>query len=257
MNKNKFFNLNLPDKIFGIEKSFLVLFLAPLGLFLLFLLSLRLILISKINDIYAVNKQIKTIEFDTNKIKQQNSYLMSIDQEELKKNAEYLDNAVLKDKRSYLLVEIIRGVANKFDYQIQSFSLTPGEIKNNESIKIVNSKDAAVRMPIDLSILGPKERSLDLVLALEKTLPILFIDKFEKKDIKDLCQLNLTVSSYYLGSKMNIETSNLNLNDLILSKQELELINKISSFTKIENNSMDVGTSIMFQKYQRDNPFSL
>lgn len=256
MKKNNFFGLNLPNKIFGIEKLFLGLFLAPFFLFLIFLLSLRLILIPKMNDISTLGGEIKKINNNTNKIKEQNKYLASINQEELERNADYLDNAVLKDKQAYLLVGIIRNVASKFDYQIDSFSLTPGEIKSDKLVKITNLEDA-VKLPISLSLIGPKEKNLDLILALEKTLPILFIDKFEKTDSNNYSQFNLTVSSYYIASKTNIETSNVTLSDLVLSKKELDLINTISSFNKIEDNSLSIGASGVFKEYQRDNPFSL
>lgn len=255
MKKNNFFSLNLPDRILGIEKSFLGLFLAPLALFLLFLVSFKFILIPKINEVSVLGGEIKKIKNNTNKLKEQNKYLASIDQEELEKNADYLDNAVLKDKKSYLLVGIIRGVANKFDYQITSFSLTPGEMKGEESTKMANIENS-VKLPISLSLIGPKEKSLELILALEKTLPILFIDKFEKRDSSDTSELDLVISSYYIGSK-NVETSNVALSDLILSKEESELITEISSFNKIENNPLDIGTSGSFKEYQRENPFSL
>jgi len=253
--KNIFFNFTLPDKIFGLEKALLFLFLSPLVLIILFLVSLNLVLIPKITNIGEVNNKISEVKGNTNKIREQNNYLMSIDQNELKKNADYLDNAVLKDKQSYLLVQVIREVANKFDYQIESFSLTPGELKDGETIKIATSQDT-VKMPVSLSVVGPKEKSLEFILALEKTLPILFIDKFETRTTGSLSQLNLIVSSYYLSDKANIETSNVALSDLILSKEEVALINRISNFTKIENNQSTPQQST-FQEYQRENPFSL
>lgn len=256
MKKNNFFDLKLPDKIFGLDKSFLGLFLIPLALFLLFLISLRLILIPKMNDISTISAEIKRIKTNTTKIKEQNAYLANLDQAELERNASYLDSAVLKDKKSYLLVGIIRSVANRFNYQIDSFSLTLGEIKSDESSKIIKSGDA-IRLPINLTLSGPKEESLNLILELEKTLPILFIDKFEKKDSKNLSQISLTISSYYLESNLNVEANNIALSDLILSKEELALISRISGFTKIENNTLDVGTSVNFKEYQRENPFSL
>lgn len=255
MKKNNFFNLNLPDKIFGLEKALLVLFLPPIGLIFLFLISLNLILMPKIAEIGGIKTKINDFSSKTKKIEEQNKYLMSINQEELKKNADYLDNAVLKDKRSYLLVEIIRGVANKFDYQIESFSLTPGELKGEDSTKSSISQDT-VKMPVSLLMIGPKEKSLELISALEKTLPILFIDKFETKNSGSLSKLDLVVSSYYVKDSVNLETNNLSLSDLILSNEEKDLITKISSFTKIEGNNQNGTESSSFQQYQRENPFS-
>ena len=256
MKKNNFFNLDLPDKVFGIEKSLLMLFLPSFGLILLFFIILNLVLIPKINEIGVIKNKINEIKTNTDKVKAQNKYLMSIDQEELKKDAEYLDNAVLKDKKSYFLVEIIRGVADDFNYQVESFNLTPGELKGEDSSIKISSSNDTVKMPVNLTMIGPKEKTLELISALEKTLPILFIDKFETKNSGELAQLNLTVSSYYINDKSDVETENITLDDLILSKEESSLITRISSFNKIENKQVGTGNS-QFKQYNRENPFSL
>lgn len=253
--KNNFLNLNLPDKILGVEKAFLVLFLPLFGLLVLFLISLNLVLLPKVNEIGEISKNINDIKAKTAKIQEQNDYLASVDQEKLNQIAGYLNDAVLKDKQSYVLVEIIRSVANNFNYQVQSFSLNPGELKNEETTQNAKLLDT-VKMPVTLSMIGPKENILDLISALEKTLPVLFIDKFETRNSGLMLQLNLVVSSYYIKDSVNVETNNLSLNDLIMSKEELDLIDRISAFTKIENNQTE-SDPVDFQKYQRENPFSL
>jgi len=248
-------NFKLPDKIFGLEKSLLTLFLPPFVLILFFFISLNLFIIPKIGEIQGINKTIDEVNSKTDKINEQIKYLNSIDSEELQRNVDYLDNAVLKSKQSYLLVGIIRGVAIKFGYQIDSFSLTPGELKNSE-VKNKTSLGNMTKMPIELLLSGPKDKSLELISALEKTLPILFIDNFETNTAGDITELNLTVSSYYIGDEINIDTNNVALSDLILSNEESALLEKISSFNKIEENQSNVGMT-EFKQYQRENPFSL
>jgi len=249
--KESFFKL--PDKIFGLEKSVLIIFLFPFGLLIIFLISLKFVLIPKVDEIGTVKQKINTITTNTDKINEQVRYLSSVDSEELQKNAEYLDNAVLRNKQSYLLVGIVRQVANKFDYQVKSFSLTPGEVKT-EDTEATSLKDMK-KLPVNLTLYGPKEKNLDLISALEKTLPILFIDKYDVTTAGDYSELNLVVYSYYIGDETNIDTNDITLSDLILSSDELALVEKISNFTKIEENT-DMGTS-EFQQYQRENPFSL
>lgn len=247
-------DLKIPDKIFGLDKSLLLLFLPPIVLILVFFISLNLILIPKTEEIEIVSDEIAKVNESTNNLNEQISYLQSIDQQELQRNSEYLDNAVLKDKKSYLLVQIIREVANKFDFQVESFSLAPGEIKKDE---IETSKlENMIKMPVSLMLFGPENKSLDLILALEKTLPVLFIDKYEISSSQGVSKLNLMVSSYYMSGEISINTDKIALNDLTLSKDEAELVKKISSFTKIEENKSSIETS-EFQRYQRENPFSL
>jgi len=243
----------LPDKIFGLEKSLLMLFLPPVGLLVLFLISLNLILIPKANEIRTVKQKTSTVKTNTDKVNEQIRYLSSVDSEELQRNAEYLDNAVLRNKKSYLLVEIIRQVANKFNYQVESFSLTPGEIKAEETEK--TSLKNMKKLPVNLMLFGPKDKSLELILALEKTLPILFIDKYDVTTSGSYSKLELVVSSYYISDETNVDTNNITLNDLILSSDELALVEKISSFTKIEENTS--AQTSEFEQYQRENPFSL
>lgn len=256
--KAKFFDLKLPDKVFGIEKYFLTLFLPPLGVLILFLVSLNLVFIPKMDDIATVKSKISSVNISTSKITDQNKYLESIDQEELQRNTEYLNNAVLKNKQSYLLVGIVRSVANKFDYQVKSFSLVPGELKDDGGSTKGSSAelDNMVRMPVNLTLTGPKDKALDLVSALEKTLPILFIDRFETRTNGENLQLTLTVYSYYINEETNLNTDNISLSDLILSSEESALVDKISTFTKIEENQASVGTT-EFQQYTRENPFSI
>lgn len=258
--QNNFFNLKFPDKVFGIEKYFLVLFLPPLALLIVFFISLGLIVIPRINDISNTRTNIKNVNSNIDKIVQQNKYLESIDQEELQKNTEYLNNAVLRNKQSYLLVGIVRQVANRFGYQIKSFSLVPGDVKEvntNTNTKTSNNDlKNMIRMPVNLIMDGPKDSSLELIKALEKTLPILFIDKFETQSSNGSTEISLTIYSYYIKDEFNVNTDNISLNDLILSDEESSLLKEISTFTKIEDNQTDIDTT-EFQQYDRENPFSI
>lgn len=246
-------DLKIPDKLFGLESALLILFLQPLLLVGLFFLSLKYIIIPRVDEITQVKSEINKTLLSTNKLNDQVAFLASVDQEELKKNTEYLDSAVLRDKKSYLLVEIIRKVADKYDYSIEGFSLTPGEIKEEE--ERVSLKNM-IKMPVSLVLYGPEEKTLELLLALEKTLPILFIDNYKTANIKNTTKLDLTVSSYYLPESSDANTNIISLNDLILSKEESALVEKISDFIKIDL-GQDNNQETEFKKYDRKNPFNL
>lgn len=246
-------DLKIPDKLFGLESALLILFLQPLLLVGLFFLSLKYIIIPRVDEITQVKSEINKTLLSTNKLNDQVAFLASVDQEELKKNTEYLDSAVLRDKKSYLLVEIIRKVADKYDYSIEGFSLTPGEIKEEE--ERVSLKNM-IKMPVSLVLYGPEEKTLELLLALEKTLPILFIDNYKTTNIKNTTKLDLTVSSYYLPESSDANTNIISLNDLILSKEESALVEKISDFIKIDL-GQDNNQETEFKKYDRKNPFNL
>lgn len=254
----QFLTLKTPDKVFGIEKSLLKLFLMPLGVLFIFLVSLGLVVIPKIEEI---KNNIKSIDNFNTQIKLTNAkknYLTSIDIEQLNKEADLLNKAVLKEKKSYLLVGVVRKIADNFGFQIKSFLVNPGEVKETGSKNLkISDKEIAIRMPINIILIGPSERNLDLIKALENSLPILFIDKFESKSLGGASELEMTISSYYVPSKGDYINGNLTIKDLQLTDKESELLSIISQFGIVDGAiGQEIGTT-QFVEYSRTNPFSL
>jgi hypothetical protein len=252
----------MPDKILGIEKELIKLFLVPIGVVVMFLISLGLVVIPKIDEIKVNFNGIEKFRSQIKLNDQKKTYLSSVDQEQLVNDASYLNQAVLKEKKSYLLVGIIRNIADKFNFQVKSFSVSPGTLKDgnnntkdSEKIKI-SDEDSATRMPIKVSLVGPSENNLKLIKALENSLPILFIDSFNSKTKNKTSELDLSVSCYYLPDKIDYLSGNLTLNDLRLTAEESNLLMEISEFDSYsdlfgEEEQED------FIEYQRKNPFSL
>jgi len=249
--------LKSPDKIFGIEKGLIKLFLVPLAIVVIFLMSLGGIIIPKIGEISDTYEKINNIKSQIKLTDEKKNYLLTIDQDQLNKDADYLNEAVLKEKKAYLLVGIIRKIADKFGFQITSFSVLPGEIKGESEKLKVSDKDMAVKMPIEVSLVGENDKSLSLIKAIENSLPVLFIDKFDSSALSWTTELDLTVSSYYIPDKSDYLSGNLTLNDLKLTGNESELLTKISQFSKVEiGSAAEQGTRSGFVKYEKTNPFN-
>lgn len=250
--------MKTPDKLFGLEKSLLKLFLIPFLVLFLFLVSLGLVILPKIGDtknnfktIDNLNKQIKL----TNEKK---SYLMTVDVEQLNQQAGILNKAVLRERKSYLLVGVIRKIADNFGFQIKSFLVNPGEIKDfpTKTLK-VSDKETAIRMPVSVTLVGPSDKNLELIKALESSLPILFIDKFDSKTLSGVSELEMTISSYYVPEKNDYISGNLTIKDLQLTTEESELLSTVGKFNAIDDGvNYDNGTP-QFVEYNRANPFSL
>jgi len=260
MKKNNFFSLNLPDKMFGVESAFIKIFLIPIPLIIVFLISLKLIIIPKISEIKDVSNKIKSVNNQNSLVKIKNNYLKSIDQVELEKNANFLNSAVLKEDKAYVLTEIVKKIADNYSYYVDSFSINPGEVKSDDSsnIKIAGENNSIKKTPIAVTLSGPKDKMLDLITALEDSLPILFIDKFETKTVDSLTELDLIISSYYINNNTNLNTANLSLSDLTLTEEESSLLKKLNDFKKVELSSFNEGTeSAAYKEYTRANPFSL
>lgn len=254
----QFLSLKTPDKIFGVEKSLLKLFLVPLTIVVLFLVSLGLVIIPKIDDIKTNIKTISDVDSQIKLTNEKKSYLASVDLEQLNQEAGILDKAVLKEKKSYLLVGVVRKIADNFGFQIKSFLVNPGEVKSGslETLKVLD-KETAVRMPVSVILIGPSDKNLELIKALENSLPILFIDKFDSRSSGGISELELTVSSYYVPSKNDYTSGNLSLKDLQLTTEESELLSTISKFGTVEGGVSQETGNKEFVEYNRYNPFSL
>ena len=250
--------MKTPDKLFGLEKSLLKLFLVPFLVLFLFLVSLGLVILPKIGDIKNNFRTIDNLNKQIKLTNEKKNYLMTVDIEQLNQQAEILNKAVLREKKSYLLVGVIRKIADNFGFQIKSFLVNPGEIKDLpiKTLK-VSDKETAIRMPVNVTLVGPSDRNLELIKALESSLPILFIDKFDSKTLSGISELEMTISSYYVPEKNDYISGNLTIKDLQLTAEESELLSTVGRFNAVDDGvSYDNGTA-QFVEYNRANPFSL
>lgn len=245
-------SFNLPSKFLGIEVDFLKYFWVFAVLFFVFILSFKFVILPKVGEIISITSQMNSKNKDLKAIREKLNYLVSLDKNELNKNADYFNSALLKQKNSYILVNIVKVVADKFGYQIKSFSVTPGEIKDVKDLKA----NVVSKLPISLVVVGPKEKYLDFISALEKNLPILTIDEFNLTTVENLSQIDLTVSAYYVQGAMEATLANFSLTDLALTKEESSVLQNISGFQK-NTGTIENQPTKGFIKYSRENPFSL
>ena len=111
-------------------------------------------------------------------------------------------------------------------------------------------------MPVSIVLVGPGDKNLELIKALESSLPILFIDKFDSETVNGFSELDLTVSSYYVPDKSDYTSGNLTLSDLQLTDEESELLLTLGEFGSGGGVSEDTDAA-QFVEYNRYNPFSL
>jgi len=254
----QFLSLKTPDRIFGIERALVKLFIKPLIVVVLFLVSFGLVILPKIDEIKNNVSVISDVNSQIKMTNQKKSYLASVDLEQLNREAEILDKAVLKEKKSYLLVGVVREIADNFGFRVKSFLVNPGEIKDGSSGTLkVATKEMATRMPVSVVLIGPSDKNLDLIKALENSLPILFIDKFDSKSLNGISELEMTISSYYIPSKNDYVSGNLTLKDLQLTEEESNLLSTISKFGTVDGGVNEKNGPTQFIDYNRSNPFSL
>lgn len=255
---NDFFKM--PEKIFGISSSLIKLFLLPLGVILVFLVSLSLVVIPRIDSVKFLLGSISKVKSEIKLVEGKRIYLSSVDQNELIKNEEYLSSAVLQEKNSYLLVGVIRNISEDFGFRIKSFLINPISIKDNlDSVKVSN-ENVAAKLPINVTLEGPEDKVVDLLISIENSLPVMFIDKINILNRQDMVEISLVVSSYYVPDNQNLVSGNLTLNDLIPTKEENDLLSKISQFKKDESLTKSLidqtSQGKSYVEYERETPFT-
>ena len=246
----------MPEKVFGISSGLIKLFLPPLGIFLFFLTSFGWLIMPKIESMKSLNQSSELVKSQIKLIEDKRNYLLSVDQAQLKQNAEYLSSAVLKEKNSYLLVGVIKDIASKYGYSIDSFSLRIDDLKGKSNSLKVAEKNIAEKMPVEVELVGPNDKFIELVKGLENNLPILFIDKLETSQKGESIIIKMSISSYYVGDGIDTVSENLTINDLKLTKEESDLLVKISQFEKSLSleGVFDLEGGV-FTEYERTNPF--
>ena len=248
--------ITLPDKIFGIDSTLIKLFIQPIGVILFLVVLFNLAVFPKISDIGRIKSETSKINKDKQVIVDKIKYINSISQEELNKNASLLEGAMLYEKDSYYLVSVVRRIADKYNFIVEGFSLSPGKItKDDQAVAEVKGNK---RVPVVLNLVGPKSSYLEFLLGLEKSLPILSISKMDMKGRGEVAEMDLEIGAYYIDNESNPEVKQLSLNDLQLDKTELEMLGNLSKF---DNNRSALGSEQ--QKiatrsgviYGRENPF--
>lgn len=258
MNSNFF---KMPEKIFGISSSLIKIFLLPLVVILLFLVSLRLVIIPHFDSINSLKNSVKKVKSAIETTEQKRAYLASVNQDELLSNESYLTSAVLQEKNSYLLVGVLRNIADKFGYRIKSFSISPIKLKDEGASLKVSDEDVATKLPLGVVLEGPDDNMIDLLVSIENSLPIMFIDKIDITSKLEVSEINLTVSSYYVADSQNLVSGNLSLSDLIPTTEENNLLSELSQFDRsnslVQSLSEQNSEQKVYTDYSRDNPFSL
>lgn len=245
----------LPEKLFGMETGLLVVFVPLVVVVVLVVISINLLLVPKLSEYQQMSGQLNNIEQQTQQFIQKRNYLLSIDQVELKKNADFIYNALLPQKNSYLLVGMISQIASSYGYQTDSFLVSPGDVtaKNSSTVNGVAS------IPVTISIVGPADKYLNLIKGLESCLPVLSLDSFKMTSDGSVAKIDLAVSAYYAQTNMNIDITKLTLTDLTPTKEESDLLARLNQFTVLGNTN-DFGpgfdTTKSYVKYNRADPFN-
>jgi len=223
---NKVKNI-MPDKLFGLDVPILLVWSVPAGIIFVLILIFISIAMPKIEEIQVIFPQIDKVSQQTTLVNQKRAYLLSLDQEDLKSKSTLVENGVLSEKNSYLLIKIISKVVADFGYSVGDFSVTLGDVKQ---IDQKSTKFDYQKVPVEVVVTGPKANFLAMVGGIEKSLPVLSIDNFNMTGVGEVATIKMSVSAYYLPDWTQTKLESLSIADLTPSKDESVVLSEIGSY---------------------------
>ncbi|MCX6726606.1 MAG: hypothetical protein NTY75_02195 [Candidatus Shapirobacteria bacterium] len=256
----KWLKLDLPDKIFGLDSGLLVIFIPTVVVVVLVILSFGWIISPRIDDYKANQAKITATQGKTKSLMEKINYLKTMDLEQLNKDESLVNNALLPQKNSYLLVNVIRKLSESYNYTVGSFSLSMDGLKEGGQPTGKITSDGFASVPVEVVLLGSADNYVDFISAIEQSLPLMSLTRFEIKKSGTVVELDLTISAYYSAAMAEVDVNKLTLSDLTLNKDEADLIAKIGQFKPIENMQMVEGKLKLdqtFVQYDRKDPFTL
>lgn len=221
------------SSVFGVELIYVKVFLVPIIMGILFLLTVVSVIFPKIEQIVNLNSDYQGLNAKTNTINQKKNYLMSVDQEGLKQKDQLISQALPQSKDLYFLLNVIGSLAGKYNYVVDSISLSPGVVSEKEEDQFAKNKNLT-QVPVSVVLVGDAKSYVLLLKDIEKSLPILAITDYSLvKNSPELVSLKLTVSTYFSPRDFSKNIGNLSLKDLTLTAEETKLLDTLGTFSKL------------------------
>lgn len=237
MNKLKRY---LPDKLFGKDVGILLVWVVPGLIMVVLILIFMGIVVPKFDSVKSLFGQIDKVTKDTKLLNEKRVYLLSLDQAELKSKSALVENGVLSEKNSYLLVKIISKVVADFGYTIGDFSVTLGDVKE---IDKKTAKFDYQKVPVEVVVSGPKANFLAMVSGIEKSLPVLSIDNFNMVGSGEAATIKISISAYYLPEWTLGKLEGLSVTDLTPNKDESAILSQIGGYKYYGATEGEIGKS--------------
>jgi len=243
----------LPDKLFGKDVSVLLVWALPGGLIPVLIMVFFAVVMPRVEETQNYLTQKNKITKEIVSINAKRTYLLSLDQAELKANSDIVENGVLSEKNTYLLVKVIGRVVADYGYSVGDFSINLGDVKEVDKTTL---KFDYQRVPVDVVISGPKQNFLAMVGGIEKSLPILSIDSFNMTGTGDVANIKISVFAYYSPEWTPEKLENLSVTDLTPSKDETAVLSQISGFKFYGTSQGEINSSKqVFVPSERVDPF--
>jgi len=246
-------NGSMPDKLFGKDISILILWIVPLSIIIVLIMGFGMFVMPRVDEIKSLMSQNEEVNKQIKLLNDKRMYLLSLDQAELKSKSLLVENSVLSEKNTYLLIKIITKVVSDFEYTIGDYSVTLGDLKQVDQTA---AKFDYQKVPVEVIVNGPKANFLKMVSAIEKSLPVLSIDSFNMTSVGDSATIKMSISAYYLPNWKQNKLESLSVTDLTPSKDEADILTTISEYKYYGTSEGELGkTDGVFVVSDRIDPF--
>lgn len=230
------------NNILGIELIYLKIFLLPTVMLGLFLTTVFVVILPKIEQIGKFRSDFNDLSGKTKILDQKKNYLQSVDQEGLRLKDQLISQALPESKNLYFLLNVIGNLAGKYNFVVDSISLSPGVIEDKDKDQFAKNKNL-VQVPVIVVLNGEAKSYVSFLREIERSLPILAISDYAmQKASSDLVSLKLTVSTYFSPRDFSKNISSVSLKDLTLSSEESKLLDTLGSYNKLNLQQMTAGS---------------
>jgi len=255
---------SIEEKALGVEVWKIKAVLPLLGVILLVFVSISVAFIPKFSQIKELRLGIEKVKKDSRDLNQKRAYIQSVDERDLKAKQEMLLMALPESKNIYYLLNVVTGLVSDYGFMVDSFSLSPGELKDEDGDVKNNIKktEGVSSLAFSVNLIGPEDRYIELVTGLENSLPLLSLSSLESKNISNnIVTLDLSLMTYFAPKKTetDVDVEKLTYKDLLMTEDEVAVLSRLDGFRKIEGLFLDMETldsGKQYQEYDVRNPFS-
>jgi len=214
----------------------------------------------KLGEVGGFKAREKQLKAEIKTINEKRQYLEALKSSDLSDKEELVNTSLLKERDAYWLVNLLKLLADKYMFSLQSFSITPGLLTGQGETQGKIKESGLVGIGARVSFVGSKDKYVDFLLNIERILPILSIDKLEtRSSAGTIVELQMTVTAYYHRQVAEKDIKKLTLADLKIGTSELAALERLAEFESLGSNQpvgVLTGEERKFVEYTRENPFS-
>jgi len=216
----------------------------PGGVILLALFSLFVFLPKQIKLLRKEFKSVQTTKKEVKDLRNKYLLLSSLDQEELKEQAKTAVLALPEQKSVPQILKGLRESVGEAEFLIRELKFAPGEIqKQTESTTATTdtkktTKRRVEELPLEAELVGPVDKISQLLTSLETRLPLFEVTNLDLSISQRAGHqgvIDLEVITFYSPPMTAYqESSEIPLDDLVLTEAEQGLLTSLSEYTATE-----------------------